>query len=263
MQRVVAPFRRFRYLFASNVYLLDGGPHDRWLVDCGHWAERPTLLAELRATGLRPSELTGVLLTHRHSDHAGNAAYLQREHGVKVFAHRADAQVLDGSTPRHRLGTTGTWLERAFCAVENRFPARLKVDRALDDGDTVAGLEVHWVPGHTEGSVFFRHAPSACLLTGDTLLTARPPLVLVRDILPAHPAYSMDLESAHAALDGFHARGFPYEHVLAGHGAPLRGGAREKVLAALERRRAAQSTTKSRAPRGLTERWAPSESATW
>ncbi|MBP6833534.1 MAG: MBL fold metallo-hydrolase, partial [Deltaproteobacteria bacterium] len=146
MKTVVGPFRRFRRLMVSNVYLLDGGPGDRWLVDSGHWSERLQLLSELRSTGLRPSELTGVLLTHRHSDHAGNAAYLQREHGVKVLCHRADAAVLDGSTPRFRLGLKGNPLERALGAFENAFPARLRVDRALDHGDTVAGLAVHLLP---------------------------------------------------------------------------------------------------------------------
>ncbi|MBP6833224.1 MAG: hypothetical protein KA978_20720, partial [Deltaproteobacteria bacterium] len=71
---------------------------------------------------------------------------LQREHGVKVLCHRADAAVLDGSAPRFRLGLKGNPLERALGAFENAFPARLRVDRALDHGDTVAGLAVHLLP---------------------------------------------------------------------------------------------------------------------
>jgi len=237
MKVVVPPFLRFSSLFVSNVYLLDGGPGDRWLIDSGHWTERWQLGRELRATGLQPSELTGVLLTHRHSDHAGNAAWLQREFGVKIYAHRADAEVLEGAAPRTPLGTRGTWLEKALCAVENRYPAQLKVDRALEEGETVAGLEVHLIPGHTEGSVFYRHERTRCLLTGDTVLTARPPLTIVREIIPVYEAYSLDTAKAHAALDAFHAQGFPYENVLAGHGRPIVGGGRDKVLRALERHR--------------------------
>ena len=233
MRVVVAPFHRFSSLFVSNVYLLDGGPGDRWLVDSGHWTERWQLLRELRATGIQPSGLTGVLLTHRHSDHAGNAAFLQREYGAKVLCHRADAAVLDGSIARSVMGERGSVLERALCAVENRYPARLRVDRALDDGDTAASLEVHHVAGHTEGSVFYRHAATGCLLTGDTLLTARPPLTLVRDVMRAYDAFSIDTAKAHAALDAFHAAGYGYEHVLAGHGKPLVGGARARVMRAL------------------------------
>lgn len=237
MKTVTGPFRRFRRLLVSNVYLLDGGPGDRWLIDTGHWSERWQLLSELRATGLRPSELTGVLLTHRHSDHAGNAAYLQREHGVKVLCHRADAAVLDGSAARFRLGAKGNPLERALGAFENAFPARLRVDRALDHGDTVAGLAVHLLPGHTEGSVFFLHESTGCLLTGDTLLTARPPLTLFGAVMPAYDAFSIDARAALDALDAFHAQGWRYEHVLAGHGSPMVGDARARVIAGLERER--------------------------
>ena len=233
MKCVVRPFLRFSRLLVSNVYLLDGGKGDRWLIDSGHWSERWQLLSELRASGYAPNDLTGILLTHRHSDHAGNAAYLQREFGLRVLAHRADAEVLDGSAPRFVLGKKGNLLERAFCAVENRFPARLKVDRALDHGETVAGLEVHLMPGHTEGSVFYRHDSTGCLMTGDTLLTARPPLTYLRDIVSPYEAYSIDLERAHQALRDFHRQGWKYEHVLAGHGRPLVGSARKRVMQAL------------------------------
>ncbi len=236
MRVVVHPFHRFSSLLVSNVYLLDGGPGDRWLVDSGHFTERLQLLAELRYTGLRPSELRGTILTHRHSDHAGNAAYLQRVFGVKVYAHRADAEVLDGSAPRVALGHTGTLFERALGAVENRWPARLRVDQALDHGESIASLEVHHLPGHTEGSVFFRHASTGCLLTGDTLLTARPPLTIFQDIVTPYPAFTLDLAQAHASLDAFHAKGLPYEHVLSGHGRPLMNDARRKVLRALSAR---------------------------
>lgn len=235
MKVVVAPFYRFSTLLVSNVYLLDGGPGDRWLIDSGHWSERWQLLRELRASGLRPSDLTGVLLTHYHSDHAGNAGYLQRAHGVKVIAHRADAEVLEGTASRPVMGERGNLLERALCAVENRFPSQTRVDRALDGGDAVASMEVHAVPGHTDGSVFFRHAATGCLLTGDTLLTARPPLTLVRDVVRAHDAFSADVRRAFASLDAFHAAGWHYDHVLAGHGRPLVGNARSRVLRALSR----------------------------
>ena len=236
MRLVVAPFHRFSTLFVSNVYLLDGGAGDRWLVDSGHWTERWQLSAELRRTGLRPSELTGVLLTHRHSDHAGNAAWLQREFGVKIYAHHLDAAVLEGTTARFHLGTKGNLLERALGAVENRWPAQLRVDRTLSEGESIAGLEVHHVPGHTEGSVFYRHERTSCLLTGDTLLTARPPMAILGEVVTPYDAYSIDLAQAHDSLDAFHAAGFPYQHVLAGHGRPIVGDARTKVLRALQKR---------------------------
>lgn len=225
------PVRHLSRLLVSNVFVIDGGPGDRWLVDTGHWSERPTLLLELRRAGLSPRDLTGVLLTHRHSDHAGNARYLQRTWKVPVYAHRADAAVLDGSAPRARLVRgLGTRIARAIAEFENRWPARLVVDHVLDDGDAVAGLEVHWVPGHTEGSVFFRHEPSRSLFSGDTLLAAIPPLTLRRGLALPYPTFSRDVEQAYASLRAFHAKGVAYDNLLSGHGPPVVGGARDAAM---------------------------------
>jgi glyoxylase-like metal-dependent hydrolase (beta-lactamase superfamily II) len=236
MRPVVGPILHLRRVLVSNVWLLDGGPGDRWLVDTGHWSERATLASELRRAGLAPRDLTGVLLTHRHSDHAGNARWLQREFGVKVLAHRADAEVLDGSRPRARLERgDGSRLAGLIAQFENVWPARLVVDRALEHGDVVAGLEVHWAPGHTEGSVLYRHATTRALLTGDTLVNAIPPLTIRRGLALPYPTFTHDVAQAIESLRAFHRGGHAYDHVLAGHGRPLLGGVRAEVEGLLER----------------------------
>jgi glyoxylase-like metal-dependent hydrolase (beta-lactamase superfamily II) len=233
LKPVVESIRHLSRLRISNVFLLDGARGDRWLVDTGHWSERATLLWELRRAGLRPGELTGVLLTHRHSDHAGNAAFLQRRYGVEIYAHRDDAAVLEGTAPRPRLRPEpgATPFARLFAHVENLLPAAsLRVDHALDGGETVAGLEVHAVPGHTDGSVFYRHDTTSSLLSGDTLLAALPPLTIIQGMVLPYPAYAHDLGQAYASLRSFHDRGFRYDNLLAGHGRPIIGGARETAI---------------------------------
>lgn len=235
MRHVVASFEHLHHVRISNVFLLDGGRGDRWLVDCGHWSERATLLFELRSAGVRPSDLAGVLLTHRHSDHAGNARFLQRFFGVKIFAHRRDAEILAGLAPRKKLKRDGgTYLAGVLAEIENRFPARVVCDRALDEGDVVGGLEVHHTPGHTEGSVFYRHASTRALLTGDTLLTAVPPLVMKRGMSLAYVTFSSDLALARESVHAFHRAGVRYDHLLPGHGPPIVGEARRAAMQFLE-----------------------------
>ncbi len=237
MRRVVGSIHRCSRMIVSNVFLLDGGPGDRWLVDCGHWSERATLAWELRRAGLRPGDLTGVLLTHRHSDHAGNAAYLQR-HGAKIFAHRHDADVLAGLAPRPRLGARagGTTLALLLAQFENRLPAAsLQVDRALEDGESVAGLEVHWMPGHTDGSVFYRHEGTRSVFSGDMLLAAMPPLTILQRMAMPYPTFTTDMTRAVQSLRTFHDRGITYDNLLAGHGRPILGGARDAALRLIER----------------------------
>jgi glyoxylase-like metal-dependent hydrolase (beta-lactamase superfamily II) len=235
MREVVATVRHLHHVRFSNVYLLDGGVGDRWLVDCGHWSERATLLFELRRAGLWPGDLTGVLLTHRHSDHAGNARFLQR-FGVKVYAHREDAEVLGGAAPRARMTRNGgSYLAGVLAEIENRWPARVTCDVALDDGDAVGSIEVHHTPGHTEGSVFYRHGATRALLTGDTLLTAIPPLVVRRGWSFAYVTFSIDRALSIESVRAFHRRDVDYDHVLPGHGRPVVGEARRAALEFLAR----------------------------
>jgi glyoxylase-like metal-dependent hydrolase (beta-lactamase superfamily II) len=245
--RPVAPgLHQLDRLRISNAYLLEGPGGDRWLVDCAHRLERWRLLAELRRSGLRPSDLAGVLLTHRHSDHAGNARFLQERFGIPIAAHRADAEILAGRQSRPRLHRrAGTRIAGAFAVLENRWPARhLEVDHALEDGDTVGGLEVHWMPGHTPGSVFYRHAPTRALLSGDTIVTAIPPLTVREGLSLPYSSFTDDMEQALTSLAGFHARRVAYEHLLPGHGRPLIGGARGTVLAFLQEKQVCPASGK-------------------
>jgi len=237
-RHVIGPLFRLRGLFVSNVFVLDGGPGDRWVIDTGHALERPMVLAGLRATGFSPRELTGVLLTHRHSDHAGNAGFLRRAFGIPVVAHRRDAEVLSGERRAPRLvTTTGDRITRAFAAIENVTRTRVPVDRALEDGEGVGSLEVHHAPGHTAGSLLFLHAGTSSLLSGDTLLAALPPLTLRQKMCLPHPDFAEDLAQSIASLRGLHAAGVDYENLLAGHGRPILGGARRAAEALLARRR--------------------------
>lgn len=235
LARVVGPLHRVRGLRISNVFVLDGGPGDRFVLDTGHPIERGTLLLGLRSLGFSPRDLTGVLLTHAHSDHAGNAAFLRARFGVPIFAHREDALVLEGAREAPRLvSESGNLFARLFCAFENRAPARVRVDRVLEGGETVGSLEVHHAPGHTRGSLLFRHEGTRSLLSGDMLLAAVPPLTITQRLCLPHPDFTLSMELALATLRAFLASGLPFEHLLSGHGRPILGDAREKTAQLLD-----------------------------
>ena len=144
--------------------------------------------------------------------------------------------MLSGRAPRYLLQRRGVnWIADLFIEVENRWPAWVEVDGLLENGTAIAGLEVHAAPGHTEGSVFYWHAASATVATGDTLVTAVPPLTFRRGLRLAYPAFAVDGEQAHASLRAFHRDGPRYAHVLPGHGPPLLVDARAQVDRLLER----------------------------
>jgi glyoxylase-like metal-dependent hydrolase (beta-lactamase superfamily II) len=238
MRRVLGGIHRLTRLWISNVFLVDGGPGDRWLVDSGHRLERGVILRELRRAGLAPRDLTGLLLTHRHSDHAGNARFFQERYGVKVYAHAADARVLEGTATAPQLDPSGTRhpFTHLFAALENRWPApNVRIERELIQGEQLGGFEVHAAPGHTEGSLLLRHEVTRSLFSGDSVLTAIPPLTLRRGLCLAYPGYTRDLAAAHRSLRAFHQAGFAYDHLFAGHGPPLLHHAREQVVELLQR----------------------------
>jgi len=230
----VGSIHRLRGMFISNVFLVDGGPGDRFLVDTGHRLERRILLAGLRRTGFHPRELSGVMLTHRHSDHAGNAAFLRREFGLRIFAHREDAEVLEGRRAQPPIVTrSADPIAWTFAKIEGFTGSRVPVDQALEANDEVGSLQVHHVPGHTPGSVFFRHGGTSSLLSGDMLLAAVPPLTIVQRMCLPYADYTADPELALTSLRRFHAEGHRYENLLSGHGQPILGGAQGRAEALL------------------------------
>lgn len=71
------------------VYLI---PHTRGaaLVECGPGSTLPALQRGLRALGLDFADITDVLLTHIHLDHAGAAGWLARQ-GARIHVHPVGA----------------------------------------------------------------------------------------------------------------------------------------------------------------------------
>jgi glyoxylase-like metal-dependent hydrolase (beta-lactamase superfamily II) len=63
------------------------------LVDTGAPGDLPRILGVLKTHGLEPKDLALILLTHAHSDHAGNAAELGKRSGRPVALHVNDAGI--------------------------------------------------------------------------------------------------------------------------------------------------------------------------
>ncbi|SHH64489.1 Phosphoribosyl 1,2-cyclic phosphodiesterase [Sporobacter termitidis DSM 10068] len=64
------------------------------LIDAGISLRRIT--ASLKALGLTPGDLTGVLVTHEHSDHIGGIRMLVKYHGTQILAPHIVARGLCG-----------------------------------------------------------------------------------------------------------------------------------------------------------------------
>jgi glyoxylase-like metal-dependent hydrolase (beta-lactamase superfamily II) len=147
------------------------------LVDCGLKRSPQRLSAALASVGIARQDVTRILLTHAHSDHAGGLAEMARRTGSPVSVHSDDAGwVRDGRTPpldpSLRLGRLLNVLNRKG---RTSFEP-VAVDEELTDNQLLpvaGGLRVVHTPGHSPGHVSFLHEPSGVLVTGDALFNVR------------------------------------------------------------------------------------------
>jgi glyoxylase-like metal-dependent hydrolase (beta-lactamase superfamily II) len=196
------------------------------LVDTGLKKAPARIVAGLAAIGKTPQDVTRIVLTHAHIDHAGGAAGVAKLTGAEVTAHSADAPyAAEGSSPPQ--GTAG-FVGR----LVSRRPARfepVEVARPLADGDLLdvgGGLRVVHTPGHSPGHVSLLHEPTRLLITGDAIfnvLGLRWPMKLFCS------DFAMTKRTAHVLGE------LDYAVAAFTHGPEIRDGAREKIRGFLSR----------------------------
>ncbi len=236
MKRVTPHVGLLTGIKIANVWLLESAD-GRWLIDTGHPVERATLRVALWRAGVRrKGDLAGVLLTHRHSDHAGNAAWLRRTFDCPVVCHEADAPYLCGHHRPPPMSGRGMPLHHELlCRVEDRFPSRCHVDETFADGPWRKDFRIIEAPGHTEGSVMLYHTPTRSLFSGDVLLAGLPVQRLWTWPRLARPEYTLDLDGCRRHVLDF-LRALPATSAwCAGHGPPVTRRVRSRLQRLLER----------------------------
>lgn len=155
--------------------------------------------------GRQPSEIRDIVLTHFDADHVGSAAALKARTGARVSIHELDAPVLaKREPPRKRM--------LLVVALYRLLVRPVAADRLLRDGDTIGGLHVVEVPGHTAGSIVLVR-DDAVVFTGDALVTDKHRNLLPPDTrLAEDPAQAIESAGKITALNP--------RTLLPGHGTP-------------------------------------------
>ncbi len=156
-----------------NGFILRDDDGQVTLVDMGVKQSGKKVMAALASIGSGPSEVTRLMLTHAHPDHAGGAAYVAQQTGRDFGIHEADADfVRQGiSPPRDQSFLLGRLLGRG----KNGFPP-VTVGETFSDGQVVpfaGGIQVVHTPGHSPGHASYLLQESGVLITGDAIFNVR------------------------------------------------------------------------------------------
>jgi len=127
------------------------------LIDGGTFGMRRTLIERLAQRGLKPREVTDMLLTHSHHDHCVNWTLFS---GARIVI---GAQELDWSL-------TVPWGETPVAELYMKELKGWPTLHAASDGEQVfPGLTAHIAGGHTPGHLIYvlRGADRDAIFTGD------------------------------------------------------------------------------------------------
>jgi glyoxylase-like metal-dependent hydrolase (beta-lactamase superfamily II) len=213
-------------LTGVNAYVLDGG-NGCVLVDTGLPRLHPAMIRRaLRRIGRRVGEVTDILITHQHVDHAGGLAQLATASQAAVWVHALDApEIAAGSPPRRGTGRGPLTSLMARIAPDTPVgPAATLCE--LTGGERLAmGLEAVHSPGHTAGHTAFLWPEGGVLFAGDAASRWLGRL--------GHAPIAEDWENAVASLARLGALDF--EIAAFGHGRVLRGNAAAALRSFAER----------------------------
>ena len=139
-----------------NVYLAENV-----LIDAARRWDRRRIFAELKGV-----EISELALTHVHPDHQGCAKWVCEAREVPLACHSGDVDAMEGrgSVGAPRAPIAIKKFEEAFWEGPPH-----KVDRALAEGDEVAGFRVVHAPGHSPGEVVFFRDSDRVAICGDVV----------------------------------------------------------------------------------------------
>jgi len=172
------------------------------LIDPGPTSTLPRLRSMLAAAGISMNDVTTVLLTHIHLDHAGSTGTLVKElPHLKVYVHEKGAPHM--ANPEKLMASAtrlyGGEMDRLWGEMRPVPPASMEI---LQGGERIPVgnrmFAVEYTPGHASHHVSYFDRDSGIAFVGDT---AGVRLMNRGFVMPPTPPPDIDLEAWAVSLD--------------------------------------------------------------
>ncbi|MCW8330265.1 MBL fold metallo-hydrolase [Photobacterium sp. SDRW27] len=167
--------------YIQSIYLAEYEDKLLLLDGCSR-ADIPVIKAFIENTLQRPfNDLSLIVVTHMHPDHAGAAHKLRGLTGCKIATANVAGQWysgLDGILMHFTDMLLAQWVANRMKKPRRNvwYSSKLKPDYRLDDGDALPGFP-EWIAlatqGHTDRDLSLHHIPSNRIYVADLMVTVK------------------------------------------------------------------------------------------
>lgn len=182
----------------EGVVLIDGGMTPQAVEN---------IAAELETMKKNWKDVKLVLVTHKHGDHVKNLPKIKELTRAPIKAQKLEAPLIEKAVG-------------------------VKVE-GLEDGEVIpfcGGIEIIWVPGHSEGNSCYYLRKQRTIIAGDTIFGDEN-----CNILPPPEKYCLDVKEATKELERL--LKYDFDYLLYTHGKDIMGGAKAKVKELVDKTR--------------------------
>jgi len=200
------------------------------LIDTGFRNSPSYIINYINSLGRSVEDISLIIITHNHLDHAGGLAELKKLTRARIAAHKADLSEREDQLP-YRKTVRRLLRIPPFSIFRPLVYARLRdIDIPLEGGEVLSplgGLEVIHTPGHTPGSISLFSPQRKLLIVGDALNNRYRDIRFPPKMVSISQAQAIDSIKNIARLD--------FDILCFGHGKPITGDASTRVRDLIKR----------------------------
>ncbi len=157
--------------FDSSIYIIDCNS-ELVMIDTGAGCNIERVMNNIKKDGLDPKNISAILLTHSHADHAGGANRLKELYGCKVYISEIESDFIstnDESKLKLDVAKRSGLYSPDYVFTPCETSETLKDNDSIKIGNSIFKAII--VPGHSEGSICYKvKLPEGeALFTGDVV----------------------------------------------------------------------------------------------